>query len=302
MLRRIPTLLFLGALSAIPLHSAPGQEQAQPEAKPDVRIAATLSTKPLVTAVARMMKQQKGLQIATSIDLTSLDALDALAQDQADLALLTRPVTGGDRAQYPALDLVETPIGMEVVALSVSDDLWDAGLRAITRKEMRAIYEKKITNWKDVGGPDEKITFFTFQQGVGIWEIFAQWLYGDNRKAPLPKLQIVATSQDARDDLEFTPGSIAPIAASLVDGSRCHALAIKFLDHSVAPTPEQLARVQNGYPIARPIIAVTIGRPTLAIRAVTEFLTGPAGQALLKSTGAMGLEAVPKPQASADGQ
>jgi phosphate transport system substrate-binding protein len=294
MFRRIPALLIVGAFSALTILPAPGQGLAPvPNERPDVRIAATVSTKPLATGVARAIKQQKGLLVTVAAGLTGADALDALAQDQADIALLTRQLTIRDRAEYPELDLVTVPIGMQVVALGISNDLWTAGLRVITPEQMRGIYEQKITNWKDVGGPDEKITLFTFEQGAGIWEILATWLYVDNRKAPLPKVEAVATSEDARDDLEFTPGSIAPLGATFVDDARCHALGIRCTDHVGRPTPLEVAL--NRYPAVRPIIAVMVGRPALAIRTVTEYLTGPAGQALVRSTGALGVDAFPKP-------
>jgi phosphate transport system substrate-binding protein len=294
MFRRIPALLIVGAFSALTILPAPGQGLAPvPNERPDVRIAATVSTKPLATGAARAIKEQKGLLVTVAAGLTSADALDALAQDQADIALLTRQLTIRDRAEYPDLDLVTVPIGMQVVALGISNDLWTAGLRVVTPEQMRGIYEQKITNWKDVGGPDEKITLFTFEQGAGIWEIFATWLYVDNRKAPLPKVEAVATSEDARDDLEFTPGAIAPLGATFVDDARCHALGIRCSDHVGRPTPMEVAA--NRYPAVRPIIAVIVGRPALAIRTVTEYLTGPAGQALVRSTGALGVDAFPKP-------
>jgi phosphate transport system substrate-binding protein len=263
------------------------------DAEPDVRIAGPISTKPLLTALVRAMKEEKGLTIAIDTGLTSADAVDALAQEKAGIALMTRPLTGEERAQYPQFDLFTTPIGMEVVALGISNDLWEAGLHSVTKDAMRSIYEQKVTNWKEVGGPDEKITFLNPEQGLGIWEIFAEWLYGDNRKAPLPKVEKVNTGEDARDDLEFIPGAIAPIAAPLADGTRCHALGIDPPGKVARPTPEDVAK--GAYSIARPILAVTVGQPVLAIRTVTEYLTSPAGQALLRKYGALGADAVPKP-------
>jgi len=38
-----------------------------------------------------------------------------------------------------------------------------------------------------------------------------------------------------------------------------------------------------------------VGRPSLAVRAVTEFLTGPAGQEMVRKSGDLGADAVPKP-------
>jgi len=266
---------------------------ARADQEPDVRIAGPVSTKPLLTDVVRVMKQDKGLQIAIAVDLTNSEALEAVAQDKVGIALLTKALTLEDRAQCPGVDLVTIPVGMEVVALGISNDLWDAGLHTITRDAMRSIYEQKITNWRDVGGPDEKITLFNIQQGHGVWEILAEWLYGDNRKAPFPKVQYLATNEDVRNSLEFTPGSIGPLDASLVDGARCHALDIDLPDMIARPTAEDVAA--RKYPIVRPLIAVIVGRPTLKIRVVTDFLVGPGGQELVKKAGSFGAEAAPKP-------
>jgi phosphate transport system substrate-binding protein len=292
----LPRRLLLAALCVALLGIAQGQQAVfvQP-AHPEVRIAFTPSTETLLVSVATALKEKKKLQAGLIPGQTSADALDSLGTGHADIALMTRPLTGLERAQYPDLDFVTTPIGMQVVALGISTDLWDAGLHALGQKEIRAIYEQKVTNWKDVGGPDEKIAFFSFREGSGIWEILAEWLYGDNRKAPLPKVDSIASSSDARDTLEFTPGAIAPIGASLVDGSRCHALGVMLTDHVGWPTAAQVASGQ--YPLVKPMFMVSVGRPTLEIRVVTDFLTGPQGQKLIVGSGSLGLDAVPKPAA-----
>jgi phosphate transport system substrate-binding protein len=294
---RVPVLL--GALLACALASSLAQDASPspgPDASaapaPDVRISASISARPFLAAAARALKQEKNLQIAISAQRTSADCLDDLAAGKADIALLTKPLSGEDRAKYPESDLVATPVGMQVVALGVSADIWDAGVHVISQDNMRAIYEQKITNWKVLGGPDEKITLFTFEEGGGIWEILAEWLYGDNRKAPQPKVENVSNSQDARDALEFSQGAIAPIGASLVDGVRCRALSIDLPDLIATATPLQVAL--GRYPLVRPMTAVTVGRPSLAIRTVTEFLTSDEGQAMIKTTGAFGLDAFPK--------
>jgi phosphate transport system substrate-binding protein len=297
MARRVPVPVFLGAFLSFALLSARGQDQAgQPAAHVDVRIAGPVSTKPLVAGIAQAVAQASGIQIASKFDLTNADALDALSLGNADMVILTRALTGDDRAKYPDQELVAIPIGMEVVVLGVSDDLWSAGVHTMSPEAMRGIYEQKTTNWKALGGPDEKITFFNFAEGGGVWEAFADWLYGDNRKAATPNTQSVANSEDARDDIEFTAGSIVPMAVGFVDGSRCHALGLDIAGGVAQPTAADVAA--NRYPIARSLIAVVIGRPTLGIRAVTDFLTSPAGQALVKKTGALGLDAVPPPPKS----
>jgi len=278
----------------LPAAWAQDQSAAAPDVEHyDVQMVGPFSTNQICEGVARSLKAQMGINIGSRMKLTNAEALDTLAQGSADIALLTGTLTGLQRANYPDLDFVEIPVGMEVVSVGVSTDVWDAGLHALPPDKMRAIYEQKIKNWKEVGGPDEPITFYNFEQGAGIWEIFAQWLYEDNRRAPLPKVQSVPNSADARDDLEFTPGAIVPIGAAYVDGTRCHSLGILLPAGATFPTAADVAA--GKYPPVRPIIAVVIGRPTLNIKKVTEFLTGPAGQAMVRETGALGLDAVPKP-------
>lgn len=275
------------------LPAARGQDSPTPTpAQPDVRISASLSARPLLVAIARQLRDEKGLKVTISANQTSADDLEDLAGGKADIAFLTRPLTGEERAKHPDLDLVAVPVGMQVPALGVSNDVWDAGVHAINQKTMQAIYEQKMTNWKDAGGPDKKIDLFSFEEGGGIWEAFAEWLYGDNRKAPIPKVDKVANSQDARDALEFGSGSIVPIGAGLVDGSRCHALGIDLGGKIVQPTPAQVA--SGSYPMAEPLLAVLVGRPTNANRVVTEFMTSPEGQKLIRNYGNFGLDAVPK--------
>jgi phosphate transport system substrate-binding protein len=296
MKRAIRLICTLVGLSLLPVARGQTETAAPAGGHVDVQIAAPFSTNQLCNGVSRALKDEDGIDVASKMKLTSAECLDALTQGAADIALITGSLSGEQRANTPDLDLVVVPIGMEVVAVGVSSDVWDSGLHALPPDKLQAIYEQRVKNWKEVGGPDEAITFYNFEQGAGIWEIFARWLYGDNRKAPLPKVQSVPNSADARDDLEFTPGAMVPIGAAYVDGTRCHSLGIVLTSGTVFPTAANVAA--GTYPVVRAINAVVIGRPTLNIRKVTEYLTGTSGQALLKDMGAMGLDAVPKPPES----
>jgi phosphate transport system substrate-binding protein len=270
--------------------------RAQDVTSDDLHIAATPSTKPILTALSPILQASDKLHLAVTADLTSADVVDAVGAGKATVGFITRPINGRERSAHPDARLIATSIGMEAVALGVSNDVWDGGVTMITKDNMKAIYEKKIVNWKDLGGPDEKITFFNFKQGEGIWEIFAEWLYGDNRKAPLPKVQNVNTSSDARDTLEFTPGAICPIPAAFVDDARCHGLAIDLGPEIAKPVASYI--VAGKYPMVRPLMAVTVDSPVAGARTLIEYLLSPAGQELVLKSGDLGLDAVPKPSPS----
>ncbi len=306
---------LIGICLALLLALSPAIASAQ-ERPPDVRISAVLSTSDLARDWVRALKQQTKLEVVLTTGSMNADVIDDLAQHRADIAIISRPLTLEDRSQYSDLTLYPVPLGMQAIAIATSDDLWDAGVRSITREAMRDIYEGKTTNWQDLPhGPNENVILYntmplvTFERtvprgqemassGQGIWETFAEWLYGDARKAPLPKTEQLANSGNVADALEFASGAIAPVAAAYADGYRCHALGIQVDSRVIYPSAKTVA--DQSYPIARPIIAVVLDQPNLNNRVVTDFLTGPKGQAILRKNGDYGREAVPTPTPSGD--
>ncbi|MGA3171109.1 MAG: substrate-binding domain-containing protein [Chthoniobacteraceae bacterium] len=286
MFRGIATGLAAGVL--LVLSAARGQDD-------EVKIGTVLSMKPYMMEIARMIKQEKGLDISLSTEESSVDAVNDLGEGTVRIAIITKPLTLEDRSAFPGTAFDAIPVGMQVVAMGVADDVWEAGVRTISKETMHDIYEHTITNWKQIPhGPDENISFYSVQQGEGVWEMFAEWLYGDNRKAPLPlKREQLGTNEDVRDTLEFTPGSIGPVPAAMADGSHCHPLGIDLGERVANPSTQDVAG--QYYPVVRPIFAVVAARqPDLDLRVVTEYLTGPRGQALLKKGGDLGVDAVPK--------
>ena len=119
------------------------------------------------------------------------------------------------------------PVGEDAVALIVSPDVWQGGVRALSRAQMKEIYEGRVTNWKDVGGPDRRIVFFNKEPGRGTWEVFAHWLYGDAKKAPPVSFREVGANEEARNKVGSTRGAISQLSASWADGKTVFALGLK---------------------------------------------------------------------------
>src|SRR5213075_1134250 len=110
---------------------------------------------PFVSAAPLLKEQDIALKINS--DSSSSAAIAAVGDKQCDVALSTRAVLPAERAAYPDEPLAETVIGYQALAFIVSSDVWQAGVRSLSRKEMLGIYEGKITDWKTLGGPDRKI-------------------------------------------------------------------------------------------------------------------------------------------------
>jgi phosphate transport system substrate-binding protein len=190
--------------------------------------------------------------------------------------MASRPIDDGDRAKYPETDFRPVSIGTDAVAIVVSRDVWEGGVRSLSRDEMRGIYEERIADWSELGGAPGRIVLFDKEPGRGTWEVFADWLYGDAGEAPLVSHLEVGSYEEARTKAASTPGAITQLSAAWADGETVFALAVEDRGRNVAPTPEAIA--SGDYPMARPLLVVTDGAPSPAARELIAFLLGPRGR------------------------
>ena len=260
------------------------------------------------------VKRELGIDLKLSTEGGSTVGFLALGAGVVNLAMSTRPIEASDRAQYPEKEFQEIRFGSQVLVMAVPDDVWDAGVHALSKEQMRSIYEGSVRNWKALGGPDTAIKLYNPERGHGVWELFVTWIYGDQRKAGLGQaFETVSNDQDARDSVEFNAGSIAVISPKYADGKGVHALAIKGeQDPPLEPTAEALK--ENKYPIARPLLLLSDRRMVNAQRRLADYLLSERGQAAVAKAGFVPLKGLPaapvskpaaqdgevKPQANAD--
>jgi phosphate transport system substrate-binding protein len=237
------------------------------------------TTAPFVAAVPKL--RELGIELKIDSRGNSSSAIAAVAEGQAQLGVTVRPVTAEERAAYPSLFLQGTPIAYQVLALVVPAEVWTSGVRALTREQMRGVYESEIGNWKQLGGEDRPIKFLNPEPGRGVWETFATWLYGDPRKAaPGDAFEQVATGLEARNVVQFNAGGISVLSPVYVDGKDVFALGIK-TDHGEILQPTVAAARDLGYPLSRRLDLVSALRPSGSIRQVIDFMRSPAGRKIL---------------------
>ena len=230
-----------------------------------------------VMVAAAPLLEAQGIKIKVWVEGSSSLAVQVMGEEQVDFALMTRALTGTDRAHYPEKEMHEYRLGMQAVALIVPRDVWDGGVHALSKKQLLAIYEGTLLNWKEVGGPDLPIKFFNSERGRGLWELYVTWLYGETRKAPIGKFPITVDGEDARNTVSFTAGSLALAQFNWIDGKTIFGLAIIGDDgKSIEPTIPNAA--SGKYPLCRPAMIAVGEKPVGEKKKVIDFLLGPVGQ------------------------
>lgn len=241
-----------------------------------------------VAAEAAEILRKKHVDVTVDTQGGSSGGISGIGDGSIDVGMSSKPLTTEDRKRYPAVNFIATEIGRDAVALVVSEDVWKGGVHALSRQQARDIYEKRITNWKQVGGPDRAIVFFNKEPGRGTWEVFAQWLYGNPKTAPTVSHREVGANEEARTKVASTRGAISQLSASWATG-KVHALALRLDDGTVAePTAANIA--SGRYPMARPLFFITNGAPRGAARELVDYVLSPPGQALVRKHGYLRLD------------
>lgn len=64
------------------------------------------------------------------------------------------------------------------ICIIVSKDIYDAGVKEITKDQLKNIYDGNITNWEDLNGPDAEIFAIAREDGSGTRDTFNELIIG----------------------------------------------------------------------------------------------------------------------------
>lgn len=240
-----------------------------------------------VAAVSGDLKKEHGIEYKVVTEGGSGAGIAGVGLAVVDVGLSTRTVTGEERASAPERRFVETKIGAQAVMVVVPEEIWQSGVRRLSRKQLVAIYERRVKNWKELGGADREIKFFNRPGGFsgrGVWDLFVIWLYEDVRKAPLSKADVLETPDEVRDTVEFNGGAISLLEYGEMPKVGLKAIPLE-LDNGnlIEPTP---ANIDSGkYPLSRPLLLITEGKPTGMVKKMLDFMLGEKGQAAVQKAG-----------------
>lgn len=239
---------------------------------------------PMAEAARLLRAQKEGLDITVSASGGTQAGLAALGAGSAKLVMMAREIQPEDRAAYPALKLTQIKVAQQVAALCVSPDIWNSGIHQLSEDQVRSIYEGRIKNWKELGGPDQKLTFFNWSEGFGMWELLAEWLYSSVNRARKGVFEMIDSNEAGKSAVEFTSGSIALMSPKLAKEGEVYPIALsRNGQKAVEPTPANIA--SGSYPLTRPLVIVFDDKLTGEAKAFVDFLLTPQGQGCFQKRG-----------------
>jgi phosphate transport system substrate-binding protein len=148
----------------------------------------------------------------------------------------------------------------------------------LTTKQVRDIYMGKITNWKEIGGPDVAIVIISRDTNSGTYESFEKLVM--NKEKIIDRAEYVGSNGAVRQRVMSTTAAIGYVGLGFVDRT------VKPLEiDGIMPDPSTVAT--GVYPIARPLFMFTNGYPKLGsalFQFINLYLT-PKGQEIVEEIG-----------------
>ncbi len=164
-----------------------------------------------------------------------------------------------------AKDLVDHKVCVITMAPIISKEL-ASDITSLTKQQLIDIFTAKVTNWNEVGGPDEPIVLITRPATSGTRALFQEFALDGNEEASNASLE-TDDSGTLLQSVSTNKGAIGYVALSyLVNNDTVAAVAID----GVEPT---LENTYNGtYPVWGYEHMYTKGEPEGAVKAYLDFV------------------------------
>lgn len=207
--------------------------------------------------------------------------ISALINGATDIANASRPMKSSERAK---LKERFSTLGVEIKAAKDGLSLYvnaSSPVSELTLAQIKDIYTGKITNWKQIGGPDAKIIVYGRENNSGTYVYFRDF---------------VLQGKDYASSMQSMPGTAGVVNAIANDrlgigyGGAAYAKGIKVLKvkkdaASPAVAPNEATIKDNSYPITRYLYMYVRNRPTGAVKGYIDWILSPEGQALVAKVG-----------------
>jgi phosphate transport system substrate-binding protein len=207
--------------------------------------------------------------------------ISALINGTTDVCQASRAMTAAEkeklRERY-ATTGTEIPVARDGLAVYVHES---SPVREISMDQLKLIFTGKLTNWKDVGGPDAKIVVYSRENSSGTYVFFKEHVLG---------------GADYTARAQTMPGTAAVVNAVSKEkfgigyGGAAYAKGIRILKvkkdaASPGVSPEE-ANVKSGaYPLSRPLFFYTRNKPGGDIKTFVDWVLSSEGQSIVNKVG-----------------
>ena len=232
---------------------------------------------PLAEAAAEEFNlRQKDYVVTVSAGGTGAGIL-GIAERKNDIAMASRRITNKERQGFNGT-FQEFLVGMDGISIAVSDEIFQAGVKNLSSRQLREIFSGNISNWEDVGGPARPIYVISREEGSGTRDDFNELIMGSS-DAETPGVKSVEMGAAAvKTAISGSDKAIGYLGFNYLGGG-----VMGIALNRVQPTYENIKL--GFYELHRRLYFYTYGEPSPGARAFIDYVLSPEGQRIAAEEG-----------------
>ncbi len=204
----------------------------------------------------------------------------ALLEGTTEIAMASRSMKFDEKAkcQEAGKSIVEKIIAYDALAVVINPS---NGVVKLTRQQLEDIFTGKVTNWKQVGGADLKITPYSRETSSGTYEFFKEHVL-KNKNYMSSILSMPATGAIIQS-VSQTKGAIGYVGLAYLNSS-VKAVHVSF-DGKNFVEPSLKTAMNKTYPIVRPLFFYYEKSKEKNYLPLVNFVLSAEGQAIVDKVG-----------------
>jgi len=226
------------------------------------------------------MKKNKSVSI-TIVGGGSGVGIAALLDGTTDIAMASRSLKQDEKLKLNQnkKEIVEFNLANDALSVVVNKE---NPVRQLTREQLEGIFTGKITNWKEVGGKDLKIIFYSRETSSGTYEFFREHVL-DKKNFGNQALLMPATGAIVQS-VSQTKGSIGYIGLAY-ESNEVATIDVSYDGGKTFVTPSVAAAQDKTYPISRPLFFYFDKQTEPKLKAFLDYTISTEGQAIVQEIG-----------------
>ena len=207
--------------------------------------------------------------------------ITALADGTTDIAMASRDLKTDEKLKFTEAkkDIQQITIAFDALSVIVNPE---NKVMQLTREQLEKIYTGEITNWKDVGGANEKIVAYSRESSSGTYEFFKDHVLSKKNYATTV-LSMPATGAIVQS-VSQTKGAIGYVGLAY-ESIGVKSLSVSYDQGKTYVAPSVSAAKDKSYPISRPLYYMYEMGAASKVKAFIDFALSDEGQKIVAEIG-----------------
>jgi len=210
----------------------------------------------------------------------------SLISGTCDIAMSSRSIKPKeiDLAKGKGINPKEITVALDGLAVVVNPK---NPVEKLTLDQLAQIFTGKITNWKELGGPDLKIVLLSREVNSGTHVYFKEHVLRKGnagfQEEFAPQALMLSSSQAIADEVAGNTGAIGYYGMGYISPKQKAVMVAKTGSlEFVSPTMDNV--INGKYPISRPLFLYTNGEPQGLVKKFIDFILSQVGQDIVAKT------------------